>query len=222
MVSVTRDKKAENKSKIHWSILSSIPSVINHSVYKQLKKLDQEKYMILKDLIIKDHDNRKIKMDYVVVSEYGIFVIYFKNLKGLVYGYETDYRWFHNNHGHIKKFFNPIFQNQRRIQALKNTLNYYSFLTFHNIIVFPYRTSILIETLFDANLIHVNELYNKISDHKDTVVFLEEKEKISKTLLDKDMECKKEIHERINELIRLSKRKNLNSTLWKEKEMSND
>lgn len=69
----------------------------------------------------KDNADRKTEIDIILIHETGIFVIESKNFKGWIYGDEASEKWcqvFKNG----KKFFfyNPIKQNYRHIQYLRD------------------------------------------------------------------------------------------------------
>lgn len=69
----------------------------------------------------KDNTDKKTEIDILMIHETGIYVIESKNFKGWIYGDETSEKWcqaFKNG----KKFFfyNPIKQNYRHIQYLRD------------------------------------------------------------------------------------------------------
>ena len=56
------------------------------------KFLDPNKYRIISDVIFKSGDGTT-QIDHIVVSEYGIFVIETKNMKGWIFGSKDSEMW---------------------------------------------------------------------------------------------------------------------------------
>lgn len=183
--------------------------ILTNSIWYEFTKLDHEAYQVLSHIVIKDQNNREVKIDYIIVSDFGVFVINRKKKKGLIYGYETNYRWTQNNHGRIKKFFNPLFQNQRRIHCVRTLLKDFSGIAYYAISVFPNQAELYVDTIFDANLIHVNQLSSKIKTYKIKHITTIEKEKIISTLQDYHLEYKESKKTYINRLINTNRKKTL-------------
>lgn len=106
-----------------------------NSVALTLSILQKDKYTTFNDIIIKNGDTTS-QIDHIVVSPYGIFVIETKNYKGWIYGNTNSDYWTQNIWGNKYKLYNPIFQNNTHIKALKNALNKFGELKFIPAIVF--------------------------------------------------------------------------------------
>ena len=91
-------------------------------------------YKILRNLNIGTH----CEIDLVWIHETGIYVFESKNISGQIYGDENSNQWCKILNNRTKKqFYNPIFQNNGHINALKRILgNHYSYCS---IIVFSER-----------------------------------------------------------------------------------
>lgn len=87
-----------------------------------LKKLDEDKYLLVNDLYIPKEDGTTSQVDHVVVSDYGIFVIETKNYSGWIFGDEKGKYWIQTIYKKKSKFLNPIIQNKGHIKALRNYL----------------------------------------------------------------------------------------------------
>jgi hypothetical protein len=102
-------------------------------VNKFLYRLPQDKYFILKDIMIQNN-NGTTQIDHIVLSEYGIFVIETKNFSGFIYGKEKDRQWTQVLNKNSKyRFMNPLRQNYGHVMALKEFLdekNIYSIVAF--------------------------------------------------------------------------------------------
>ena len=55
-------------------------------------KLDKKKYHLLKNVTLPTEDGT-IQIDHIIVSQYGIFVIETKNMKGWIFGGEQQKTW---------------------------------------------------------------------------------------------------------------------------------
>lgn len=197
------------KEALAKTIKLSISNVFVSSVWHEFGKLDDKTYQILSNIMIKDQNNKEVKIDYIIVSNYGVFVINKKKKKGLIYGYETNYRWIQNNHGRVKKFFNPILQNQRRIHCVKNLLKDFSGIAYYGVTVFPNKSELYVDTIFDANLIHVHQLSSKIKAYRVKHITTREKEKIISILQDYHLKCKEGKKAYIEALINANRKKTL-------------
>ena len=102
-------------------------------------------YKILRNLNIGTH----CEIDLVWIHETGIYVFESKNISGQIYGDENSNQWCKILNNRTKKqFYNPIFQNNGHINALKRILgNHYSYCS---IIVFSERC-VLDEIPFDTH-----------------------------------------------------------------------
>ncbi len=105
------------------------------SVAMVLSFLPKEEYTVLNDIIIKNKDKTS-QIDHIVISPYGIFVIETKNYKGWIYGNTNSKYWIQNIWGNKYKLYNPIFQNNSHIKALKEALSEYDNLKYIPAIVF--------------------------------------------------------------------------------------
>lgn len=78
------------------------------------------------------HHFRKIKMltakdelviiDHLVLSPFGIFVIMVKDYRGQIFGSETEANWMRQYLGTNKQFMNPLHENFKHVEAVKNLL----------------------------------------------------------------------------------------------------
>jgi len=75
------------------------------------------------------------QIDHILVSPFGVFVIETKNMKGWIFGRETDERWTQVLFGTKYRFQNPLRQNYRHTKCLAEFLKLeHSF--FHSIVFF--------------------------------------------------------------------------------------
>ena len=83
--------------------------------------LDPEEYEVLSDIMLPDRNDATTQVDFIVVSEYGVFVIEAKNYSGWLFAREKDKFWTQSLKDNVKNTFpNPIRQNWAHICALES------------------------------------------------------------------------------------------------------
>jgi len=80
--------------------------------------LDKNKYHLIKNVILPTKDGTT-QIDHIIVSEYGIFVIETKNMKGWIFGNERQKYWTQKIYKYTNKFQNPLHQNYKHIKTLE-------------------------------------------------------------------------------------------------------
>ena len=101
------------------------------------KGLDRDVYKVINDVTIA-HDGGTTQIDHVIVSVHGVFSVETKNMKGTIYGQARDKNWTQLVGRKKFQFQNPLRQNYKHTQALKETLGL-SDEQVHGIVVFAGR-----------------------------------------------------------------------------------
>lgn len=104
-------------------------------IARELKRLDQEQYSVLNDVLI-NTKKYSSQIDHLIVSPYGIFVIETKNYKGWIFGNEKSEYWKQVIYDYKSKFRNPTKQNWAHIFALRELLINFTDIFYHPIVVF--------------------------------------------------------------------------------------
>jgi hypothetical protein len=93
---------------------------------------------IFHDLYIQKKDETYSQVDLVVLTEVGVIVIEVKKYSGWIYGTGNREKWVQVlDYGNVKyPIYNPIFQNDGHIRAIKKQIPNYFDLPFHSLIVF--------------------------------------------------------------------------------------
>jgi hypothetical protein len=88
-----------------------------------------------------------VHVDHIIINSQGVHVIETENMKGIIYGKESETEWEQSlEHGKlIKKFYSPIKQNSGHIYSLKKKLN--TEVPFFSYIVFTKRGSLAVKTV---------------------------------------------------------------------------
>lgn len=104
-----------------------------------LRKFRGSGFARAKDVMLPTR-NGTSQIDNLLVSRQGIFVIETKNYAGVVKGSESSPKWVYNAPGNYKvsrEFYNPIWQNNGHIRALRALLERsFPNVLYHNIVVF--------------------------------------------------------------------------------------
>lgn len=84
--------------------------------------LDKEVYLPVKDVTLQLSDGSTTQIDHILVSQYGIFIIETKNMKGWIFGGEHQKEWTQQIFKQKHKFQNPLHQNYRHLKAVEEIL----------------------------------------------------------------------------------------------------
>lgn len=83
--------------------------------------LGKNKYHLIKNVTLPTADGTT-QIDHIIVSVYGVFVVETKNMKGWIFGTETQRTWTQKIYKHSSKFQNPLHQNYKHVKALEQLL----------------------------------------------------------------------------------------------------
>jgi hypothetical protein len=133
-------------------------------VRKQLRRLPEENYKVLNDIILRGKKGTS-QVDHLVISPYGIFVIETKNYNGWIHGREDSEYWVQTFYKHKTKFRNPIKQNWSHIYAIKENLPEYKDVPYYPIIVFV-RKGTLKNLNVTTDVIYIDALFETIMRHR--------------------------------------------------------
>jgi len=84
-------------------------------------RLDKQKYHLIKNVTLPTEDGTT-QIDHIIVSEFGVFVIETKNMKGWIYGGEKQKTWTQKIYKHTTKFQNPLYQNYKHVKTIESAL----------------------------------------------------------------------------------------------------
>ena len=83
--------------------------------------LNKDKYHILRNVTLPIAGGTT-QIDHIIISEYGVFVIETKNMKGWIFGNAHQKTWTQKIFKYTKNFQNPLHQNFKRVETLKSIL----------------------------------------------------------------------------------------------------
>jgi hypothetical protein len=84
--------------------------------------LDKKKYHLIKNVTLPTDDGTT-QIDHIIVSQYGIFVVETKNMKGWIFGSQDKKMWTQTIFKHKTRFQNPLHQNYKHTRTLEKILN---------------------------------------------------------------------------------------------------
>ena len=83
--------------------------------------LDKEKYHLIKNVTLPT-ENGSTQIDHIIVSEFGVFVVETKNMKGWIFGSQNQKEWTQKIYKYSRKFQNPLHQNYKHVKTLESLL----------------------------------------------------------------------------------------------------
>lgn len=111
---------------IHWIMPDWTGRLGEEFVSRKLHGLDPAHYKILGNLMLPSKGNTSsTQIDFVVISNYGIFCIEVKTYKGWIFGNAKHEAWTQVIFRYKKKFYNPLLQNYAHIKAITDLLGPY-------------------------------------------------------------------------------------------------
>lgn len=88
--------------------------------------LNKNKYHLIKNVTLPTFTDGKkqgtTQIDHIIVSQYGIFVVETKNMKGWIFGNENQKQWTQQTFKHKSTFQNPLHQNYKHVKTLEDIL----------------------------------------------------------------------------------------------------
>ena len=93
-------------------------------------------YQHYRNLVIPAEKGDFTEVDHLVLSPFGIFVIEVKNYRGWIFGGEKQPQWTLQRFRSKHQFMNPLHQNFKNMQALKQLLELPGFELMHSVIAF--------------------------------------------------------------------------------------
>ncbi|MED1601722.1 nuclease-related domain-containing protein [Alkalihalophilus marmarensis] len=148
-------------------------TVANRGVYGEfmtyytLEKLEGS-YKLLSNLYIPRKNGTTTEIDLMMIHKTGIYVVESKNYSGWIYGHENQQYWTQTLENKKKnRFYNPIWQNEIHINALKYAMQREDENLFNSLIVFSERCTLKDVTCNSLNVavLKRNQLKRMLTDH---------------------------------------------------------
>lgn len=84
--------------------------------------LNKKRYRLIKNVTLPTEDGTT-QIDHIIVSEFGVFVIETKNMKGWIFGNQNQKMWTQKIYNHSNTFKNPLHQNYKHVKTLQSLLD---------------------------------------------------------------------------------------------------
>lgn len=128
--------------------------------------LDKRRYHRLHNVTLPTIDGTT-QIDHVVVSEFGIFVIETKNMRGWIFGSENQAQWTQKIYRKNVRFQNPLRQNYKHTKAVEAVTGLDSELV-HSVVVFMGDSTF--KTEMPVNVVYGGELVRYIKRFQEPVL----------------------------------------------------
>ena len=124
-------------------------------------------YHLLNHVTLKLKDGTT-QIDHILVSRFGVFVIETKDFGGWIFGDPKQANWTQVLYRLRFKFQNPIFQNYRHVQAVRELLDFLPIDAVKSLVVFTNRAEF--KTELPSNVISLTHLINYLKQFTDEVI----------------------------------------------------
>jgi hypothetical protein len=114
--------------------------------------------------------NGTTQIDHILVSRFGVFVIETKDYNGWIFADAKQATWTQVLYRQKFKFQNPIFQNMRHVEALKDTLDFLPSSCIQPLVVFT--GSAKFKTVMPPGVFTPSELVKYLRNHTDEAISL--------------------------------------------------
>lgn len=151
------------------------------SVDNLLRKLPKNKYLTINNIRIIDYGHEH-KIDHVVVSIYGIFVIEVKSEEGCISGGEYSSYWTRDILGHKTQFRNPIQQDKGHIRALKHLFKDFGEIPCIPIVAFSRQAELKLKETQTA-VVYWSDLLKVIGSYDSPVISRTQVQEIHRSLM---------------------------------------
>ena len=132
--------------------------------------LPKQHYQIINNVTIPTQDGTT-QIDHIVVSQYGIFVIETKNMRGWIFGSEKQAMWTQKIFKHSSRFQNPLRQNYKHTKSLEQSLGINPQFIF-SVIVFIGQSQF--KTAMPPNVTYANGCVKYIKSHSSELLTKEQ------------------------------------------------
>lgn len=177
-----------------WLLIALLVPIVIYRIFKprikgvigekfvalKLDRLPKSNYKVINNLVLNVSDWTS-QIDHVVISDFGLFVIETKNLKGWIFGGEHSEYWTQVIYNWKSRFYNPILQNRSHVRALKHCLIEFPQVNYIPIVVFSNSSTLKLETNYEV--VYSAHLLKTIKSYSEEVTLSEaEKEAIFSSL----------------------------------------
>ena len=114
--------------------------------------------------------NGTTQIDHILVSRFGVFVIETKDYNGWIFADAKQATWTQVLYRQKFKFQNPIFQNMRHVEAVKDTLDFLPSSCIQSLVVFT--GSAKFKTVMPPGVFTPSELIKYLRNHTNEAISL--------------------------------------------------
>ena len=144
------------------------------SVEEKIKRLGDE-YVVVNDVVLPGFRGMN-RIDHVVVSPFGVFVVTVRCQTGKVRGEEGDREWEVKSGRSRDTIYNPLWDNRKQMNALEETLGRYPYVP---VVVF---TQAKLKGAFPENVVPLNRLPGFLRKYRKQVLFSDKQQAVLEKL----------------------------------------
>jgi hypothetical protein len=96
---------------------------------KSLKNLDKKTYRTISNCFLKDRLGKLYKLDNIVVSKFGIFILVISDLQGILRGNDLEVIWYQILSGSSQEVPNPVVESDKRLLLLTSLIGKQNFIS---------------------------------------------------------------------------------------------
>ena len=141
-------------------------ALVSHELQSNFNGPD---YHLLNHITLKLKDGTT-QIDHILISRFGVFVIETKDYNGWIFANAKQAAWTQVLYRQKFKFQNPIFQNMRHVEAVKNTLDFLPSSCIQSLVVFTGDAKF--KTDIPLGVFTVSKLIKYLQHHTDEAMSL--------------------------------------------------
>lgn len=125
---------------------------------------------VLSNVTLRLHDGTTTQVDHILITVNGVFVIETKHYNGWIFADQKSKKWCQVLFKSRWFFQNPILQNYKHVNVVRNILDFLNPQHIHNIVVFSGDATF--ETSIPDNVYYIEDLITAIEQYTDNVMSL--------------------------------------------------
>jgi hypothetical protein len=141
-------------------------ALVSRAIQSNFKPPD---YHLLNHITLKLKDGTT-QIDHILISRFGVFVIETKDYSGWIFANAKQATWTQVLFRKKFKFQNPIFQNIRHVEAVRNALDFLPPSSIKSLIVFTGEAKF--KTEVPAEVFTISQLIEHLHNHRDESISL--------------------------------------------------
>ncbi len=141
-------------------------ALVSRAIQKNFKAPD---YHLLNHITLQLKDGTT-QIDHILLSRFGVFVLETKHYSGWIFANVNQETWTQVIFRKKFRFQNPIFQNMRHVEAVKNALDFLPSSAIKSLVVFSGESKF--KTDIPPNVLTLSDLIQHLSGYREEIISL--------------------------------------------------